>query len=213
MPARRKNGLVYQFRITLRHIAPPVWRQIQVPAGYSFWDLHVAIQDAMGWLDYHLHAFDIAPGSERRGKEIGIPSDESVEPEGVLPGWKVKLADVFLQPGQTALYRYDFGDGWEHEILLEGILLGEPAVKYPRCTAGERACPPEDCGGVAGYEHLIEVIRDPKHREHKQMVDWLQGHAKDYTPYDPDAFNPERVGFDSPKKRWKQAFAESLDLA
>src|SRR5512145_305250 len=142
---------VYQFRVGLREIVPPIWRLIEVPARYSFWDLHVAIQDAMGWTDSHLHAFRFAPrGAE--GVQIGIPEDDSFEDdEPILPGWEHPIREFFASVGDTAEYEYDFGDSWEHDVRLEAVLPRIKGQKYPRCVSGERACPPEDCGGVVGY--------------------------------------------------------------
>jgi hypothetical protein len=206
MTASNKS-LVYQFKITLKEITPPIWRRIQVPSQYSFWDLHVALQDAMGWFDYHLHMFHLPKLRKGQHIEIGIPSDE-IEDQQTLPGWKIPIAEYFTEPGQTALYEYDFGDGWEHEILFEGILIKEKGVKYPKCTAGERACPPEDCGGIPGYFRLLDIIKDPKHEEYDETVEWLKGHVVNYYPYKPDEFNPQKVHFWNPQKRWKMAFSE-----
>jgi hypothetical protein len=200
--------LVYQFKITLGGIEPVIWRRIQVPAEYSFWDLHVAIQDAMGWLDYHLHAFYPAKAGKRNRIEIGIPMDEPGA-ENVLAGWEVPIADWFGTPGTAMRYEYDFGDGWSHEVLLEGILLREKGVKYPLCIAGERAAPPEDCGGIPGYWHLLEVLQDPDSPEYDDLVYWLKHHAKNYHPYNPERFSPGEVTFWSPKKRWKMAFEQA----
>ena len=108
----------------------------------------------------------------------------------------------FTTPGVVMNYEYDFGDGWEHEILLEGILLREPKTKYPRCIDGERACPPEDCGGPWGYENMLKILADPEHEEHEQTVTWLGG------SYDPARFDLKKIRFDNPAKRWKKAFAE-----
>lgn len=202
-----KTHLIYQFNVTLQEIEPSIWRRIQVPAQYSFWDLHVAIQDAMGWLDYHLHAFKLRPPHKRKMIEIGIPDDGEGDLD-VLPGWTVPIRDIFTEPGQTALYLYDFGDGWKHEVLLEGILLKEKGGKYPRCLAGEHACPPEDCGSVPGYYRVVDIVRNPRHVEYRETIAWLKGHAKNYYPYDPDAFDPGDVQFDNPKKRWRLAFTE-----
>jgi hypothetical protein len=205
---RKQPQMIHQYRVSLQGIVPVVWRRIQVPESYSFWDLHVAIQDSMGWLDYHLHAFRFS-GNERRTIEIGIPDQDSVHP--VQSGWEVGIADHFIKPGVSALYEYDFGDGWEHEILLEAVLLGEPKQKYPLCLAGERACPPEDCGGAPGYQHLLTVLRSREHPEHTEMVDWLKGHIRNYHPFDPERFDPQTVRFSNPKKRWTKAFAEKGD--
>ena len=201
-----RTKIVYQFRIELSEIEPTIWRVIQVPSKYNFWDLHVAIQDSMGWLDYHLHAFRVRMPHKRKIVEIGIPTDDYYD-EPVLPGWEIPITDYFTEPGKSAPYDYDFGDGWEHIILLEGILLKEDGVKYPKCIAGERACPPEDCGGVHGYYNFLEIIGNPNHPEYQEYIAWLKGHAKNYYPYEQDKFNPEQVEFWNPKKRWKMAFS------
>lgn len=204
--SKNKNHLVYQFRISLREIEPEIWRRIQVPAKYNFWDLHVAVQDAMGWLDTHLHAFLVRPISGRKLLQIGIPDDE-FGGDKILPGWEFPLIDHFIEPGQSAKYDYDFGDGWEHEVLLEAVLLEEKDAIYPRCIGGARACPPEDCGGVPGYYNLLEIMRDPSHPEYRDHIAWLSGDDENDHPYDPEAFDPVAVHFDNPKKRWKHAFS------
>jgi hypothetical protein len=199
--------LIYQFKITLEDISPAIWRRIPVPAAYTFWDLHVAIQDSMGWLDYHLHSFDLKAPSSGEQIEVGIPDDEFDHP--VIPGWEKALNEFFSEPGITATYAYDFGDGWTHEVLLEGILVSEKSTKYPKCIAGERACPPEDCGGAPGYLELLKVLRSPKRKEYRHMVGWLKSHARKYWPYDPERFEPESVRFSDPRKRWQKAFSGS----
>lgn len=197
---------IYQFRIELLEIQPLIWRRLQVPAEYSFWDLHVAIQDAMGWLDYHLHEYRATRPNGRKIVKIGIPDEET--DRSVLPGWEVLLSSFFTKPGLAAAYDYDFGDGWRHSVLLEGILLRDQSVKYPLCTAGERACPPEDCGGIAGYERLLDILSKPDSEEFKDKAAWLRGHAKNYFPYQPDQFDPAKVRFWNPSKRWDIAFGQ-----
>lgn len=193
---------VYQFKVSLKGIEPVIWRQIVVPASYSFWNLHVAIQDSMGWSDCHLHMFRIANPETGVIDEIGIPDDDSFEDDPVChPGWELPIADYFMEPGDRADYEYDFGDSWNHEVFLEGIILREPKTKYPKCTGGKRACPPEDCGGIGGYEMLLKILRDPSHEEHESMMEWVGGR------YDSKAFEPKNVRFDNPRKRWKIAFA------
>lgn len=198
--------MIHQYKITLRDVMPAVWRRVQVPEKYTFWDLHVAIQDVMGWLDYHLHAFRFPEAMGQRAIEIGIPDEESNQP--LMPGWEVSISDYFIRPGVSALYEYDFGDGWQHDVVLEAVALGEAKLKYPRCVAGERACPPEDCGGLPGYEHLLEVLRQPKHPERAEMIEWLKGHAKNYHPFDPEHFEAESVRFSNPKRRLAKALAD-----
>ncbi|MGH7655919.1 MAG: plasmid pRiA4b ORF-3 family protein [Gemmatimonadaceae bacterium] len=191
------------FKITLRDVSPAVWRRIEVPAKYTFWDLHVAIQDAMGWVDYHLHLFRVA---NARGKlcEIGIPDDDPFQDDPVvLAGWTIPIADYFSRVGASAQYDYDFGDGWVHDVRLESISPRSAKTKYPRCVAGARRCPPEDCGGPHGYENLLTIVANPRHKEYKETLEWLGG------PFDPTVFDPAKVRFDNPAKRWKIAFADA----
>jgi len=192
---------VHQYLITLKGITPPIWRRILVPDDYSFWDLHVAIQDSMGWMDYHMHVFRIKPKHAHNTIEIGIPNEDRFidEPE-IHPDWEYSIDTFFSQVGLKCEYEYDFGDGWIHEVLLEGILLKEKDQKYPRCIGGARACPPEDCGGVMGFENLLHTISDPKDDEYEEMMAWLGG------SYNPEEFDPEKVKFDNPKIRWRKAF-------
>lgn len=201
-----KKKTVYQFRMVLLDIEPPIWRLIEVPSNYSFWDLHVAIQDSMGWLDYHLHSFSLLPSRKGKPVLIGIPDDEYEN--NTLPGWEIPITHYFNEPGDEASYDYDFGDGWRHKIILEGIHLQKDGIKYPNCLDGKRACPPEDCGGIPGYYDLVEVLGNKDHEEYENMVYWLSNHAKNYHPYDPEYFKPSKVKFWNPKKRWKMAFQD-----
>jgi len=203
-PRAPRPSLVRQFLIVLQETDPLVWRRIQVPARYTFWDLHVAIQDAMGWQDCHLHEFRIVDAAERAIASIGIP-DEDGEPADrpMLPGWEIPLAEFFdgrAFHAPPALYAYDFGDDWRHTIIDEGIRAKAAGLKYPRCLAGDGRCPPEDCGGVHGYASLLATLANPRHPEHKTMLEWAGG------PIDPQVFDPSAVRFDSPKRRWKRAF-------
>lgn len=195
---------VYQFKVTLQEVRPPIWRTIQIPSNYSFWDLHVAIQDAMGWWDYHLHAFRVANPTSGDSEVIGIPDDDRFEGDPHhLPGWEIPVDRYFAKPGDSARYEYDFGDGWEHQLVLVEISPRQAGVKYPRCLAGEQACPPEDCGGPWGFENMLKILADPGHEEHDDTKTWAGG------SYDPARFDPQGIRFDDPKKRWKKAFVES----
>ena len=195
---KKKYNQVYQFKITLEGIRPPIWRRIQVPETYTFLDLHVAIQDAMGWSDYHLHLFEVGDPSTGMKIEIGIPEKEFGEYGETLQERNKKIADYFSMENRTADYVYDFGDNWEHKIQLEKILPREKNVNYPVCIKGKRACPPEDCGGIWGYEELLEIIKNPEHEEHEEMLEWLGGE------FDPEDFDVEEVSFDDPDKRRKK---------
>jgi hypothetical protein len=196
---------VYQFDVRLLGITPPIWQRIQVPETFSFWDLHVALQDSMGWRDCHLHLF--RPTHPVTGKvvEIGIPDDDPFEgDEPILPGWEIPIAHYFPRPGITAPYEYDFGDGWRDALTLEAILPRTPATRYPRCIDGDRACPPEDCGGLGGYGNLLMAMQDHAHEDHERLLEWLGG------PLDPEAFDPASGRFDDPALRYELAFEERL---
>jgi len=202
---------VYQFKISLKRSKPLIWRRIQVPETYSFWDLHVAIQDAMGWYDCHLHEFQMVNPKTGEKANIGIP-DEFYDRE-ILPEWKQNISDYVSLENSAIDYEYDFGDGWKHKIQLEKILPREQGVTYPRCLKGKRACPPEDCGGVWGYEEFLEAIKDPDHPEHREKLAWLIGDWDDEEAlgpvnFHPEHFDPDEVEFDDPKKRFRQAIRE-----
>lgn len=195
-----------QFLVVLLKTDPLIWRRLRVPGTYSFWDLHVAIQDAIGWQDYHLHEFRIAHPERGTLDRLGIPDREFPDERPCLPDWEVPLTDYFnwetLATAPPALYVYDFGDDWHHSVTFED-LLPAGAGRHPRCVAGARAGPPEDCGGIHGFEEFLEIIRDPQHPDHAERLAWA-GRG-----YDPAAFEPAQVAFDNPKQRWKRAFQGS----
>jgi len=176
---RSESGtLVYQLKITLRGVSkPPVWRRVLVPADVTLRDLHEVIQQAMGWDDYHLHVFSTG------WQEYGSPDPEL----GHASDRKVRLSQVLTGPGDRLRYTYDFGDDWEHDIVAEETRPAVPGETYPSCVAGKGACPPEDCGGAWGYAELKEILADPSHEEHQNMLDWLGLDAGE--GFDPKAFS------------------------
>jgi hypothetical protein len=198
----RPAGRIFRFDVRLQEIEPAIWRHLEIPSNSTFWDLHVAIQDAMGWLDYHLHEFRPERTQSAGRVRIGIPDGDF--DADVVAGWSVPVAKHFTTPGDTATYEYDFGDAWTHDVTLIAVEPRKRGVKYPRCAGGERACPPEDCGGEPGYCNLLEILADPRHEEHDDTIAWLKGHAKNYHPYDPEAFDPQRVKFSSARRRLKR---------
>jgi len=198
---KKRFDKVYQFKITLKGIKPPIRRRIQVPETYTFWDLHVAIQDAMGWEDYHLHEFEMRHPSTGENVRIGTPTEEAeFFGQEIISEHHQKIADWFSMENRIANYTYDFGDNWEHKIQLEKILPRDKNIEYPACIAGKRACPPEDCGGIWGYEEFLEAINNPDHEEHEEMLEWVGGE------FDPEHFDVNEVSFDDPDKRRKFAF-------
>ena len=198
-----ETGKVYDFEVSLRGVEARVWRSIQVPGDFSFWDLHIALQDAMGWEDYHLHEFEIINPATGHTVRIGIPDEDSLDEERpTLPGWEARISEYFTPENAAATYTYDFGDDWIHAITLRETLDREPRTAYPRCTGGAKACPPEDCGGPWGYQDFLEAINDPAHEEHVRMLEWIGG------SFDPEAFEPGDVSFDDPAERWRLAFQD-----
>lgn len=203
---------VLQLRIGLIGIAPPIWRRLQIPDAYSFWDLHVAIQSAFGWNDSHLHEFMVRrPGDRSPSLRFGIPlPDDSFRPpeDRPSPGWK-HLVSTHLAVGQTGVtYLYDFGDHWEHEVLLEEVLASAPGKRYPRCIVGERAGPPDDCGGPHGYASLLEVLSDPGAEDHAEMKAWASSIKGLRGAFDPEAFDEQQIRFANPAPRLKRMLGE-----
>jgi hypothetical protein len=190
---------ILQVRIELLGIEPPIWRRIEVPESCSFWDLHIAIQDAMGWSDSHLHQFRVV-GSEA---VFGMPDDDGEDLFQTQPGWKHRVREHLNWRAPIALYEYDFGDSWLHEVRLETIEQRRPRVRYPRCTAGARKCPPEDCGGTHGYQELLRVISSPEDEEYDSTIEWLG------QEFDPEAFDPTAVRFQNPRTRWREVFTDA----
>ena len=194
---------VCQFKITLKDIDPPIWRRILVPEKFNFWELHVAIHDAMGWLNYHLHTFYVRSCDSNIFKEINIPSDNEYDADNeFILSWDVQIFRYLRESGDICIYEYDFGACWEHEIIFEGFLMRESGKEYPFCLEGERACPPEDCGGVIGYQLLMEVLSDTSHEEYDEKISWLG------KKFDTEEFYPEKVIFHDPKNRFKRACPE-----
>lgn len=193
------RATIFRFEVRLRDIEPPIWRMIEIPASANFWALHVAIQDAMGWLDYHLHEFSVSLSRVARPVRIGIPDGEFRTE--TLPSWEEPVAFYFQAPGDRAMYWYDFGDDWRHDVVLVAIEPRVKGTKYPRCIAGERACPPEDCGGPPGYFNLLHALADPHHPERAELLQWLGEDGPRGRRYDPEAFDPARVRFSNAARR------------
>ena len=199
--ARKKVWLpqdIFQIKVTLRYTRPPIWRRLLVPSGFTLEDLHSVIQAAMGWDNSHLHEFRI--GQKRFGKSD--PSDRLMGMDPIGNERTTYLYRVLRKVRAKALYTYDFGDGWEHEIVVEKVLPPESDVAYPSCVGGKLQGPPDDCGGIPGYYNLLEAIRDPDYPEHKDLLDWVGGE------FDPTTFSVEEVNRQlAPIQRW---WAKSL---
>ncbi|MGD8674579.1 MAG: plasmid pRiA4b ORF-3 family protein [Desulfobacterales bacterium] len=170
----KKSKSLYQIKVTLVGSKPPIWRRLIVKDNIRLDQLHSVLQVAMGWFNYHLHQYRVGRSY------IGIPDpdfDIDVKDER-----KVYLLDIISTPKDNFVYEYDFGDGWEHKIVLEKILSLD-FFESPVVIKGKKACPPEDCGGIWGYSDFLDAIQDPKHAEHESMLEWVGGE------FDPDEFD------------------------
>ncbi len=170
---------VYQLKVTLKGIRPAVWRRLQVASTDNLEDIHIALQIVMGWSNSHLHEF-------KKGRvRYGMPDEDF--PSDILDEVEYRLDQVLKIEKDKLIYDYDFGDGWEHEVMLEKILPFDPGVVLPVCLKGSRACPPEDVGGIPGYEMFLEAVTDPSHPDHEAMLEWVGG------DFDPEHFDLAEV--------------------
>ena len=177
----RKPAPIYQIKITLDGIRPPIWRRIQAAGNTSLLKLHAIVQAVMGWEDYHLHQFTISDVT------YGDPANDEWDEWGIEPEERYRLSQLISGEGFRFHYEYDFGDGWRHTLLVEKIAPAEKGIRYPICLKGKRACPPEDVGSVWGYHDFLQAIGDPDHPEHDQYLTWVGG------SFDPEAFDLEEV--------------------
>jgi hypothetical protein len=173
---------IYQIKVTLLGTDPPIWRRLLVPADLTLEQLHDILQLAMGWEDCHMHEFRI--GQQRFGPD---PMEQAIGGPRTASERIARLFSVLGRVGAKAVYTYDFGDSWEHQVAVEKRLAPEPGRAYPACLAGERHGPPEDCGGLPGFYNLLEAISDPQHEQHEELLHWLGD------GFDPEAFSVEEV--------------------
>jgi hypothetical protein len=155
-----------QIRVSLMGSEPLIWRRVRLSGETTLEELHYVIQVVMDWENYHMHRF---VASDR---VYGVDEDFMPDPQSER---SVTLWEVIPQPQDRLLYEYDFGDGWEHEILVEELLAPEEGVRYPVCVEGEYAAPPEDCGGIPGYYMMLEAIEDEENPDHEEMLEWIGG--------------------------------------
>ena len=178
----RANTQIYQLYIELNGVQPAIWRRFQVAGDITLFRLHEYIQVFMGWEHCHMHEFRI--NGERYG--MPDPGGEAMFGTHVCNDKKYKLCDLVAE-GDEFVYVYDFGDDWHHTVKIEEVLEPEAGVKYPTCMAGERACPPEDCGGPWGYPEFLQTLRGRNKKERQKLLDWLGD------DFDPEAFDVNKV--------------------
>lgn len=189
---------VFQFKVTLLGSNPSIWRQIQILDACTFWELHTAIQSAMGWQDCHLHDFRVINShiNSNNNIRIGMPIDDDDKP-AILASWDTKVYD-YLTTNKVIEYVYDYGDHWLHEIKYEGIFPKLASTKYPLCLAGENACPPDGCGGMQLYNALLQTLNDKNHPDH---IDSLEFFGDKFAP---NKFDIKQVKFKNPNIRLKK---------
>lgn len=172
---------IYQIKVTLNDSKPPIWRRILVADTTTLSKLHTILQTVMGWADYHLHMYTI------NGQIYGDPQDDEYGDMGTKNESLFKLNQLVGRESFKFRYEYDFGDSWLHDLIVEKILPAEEGVHYPVCIAGKRACPPEDSGGIWGYEEILEATANRKHPEHDRYLEWIGEN------FDPERFDLNEV--------------------
>ena len=177
-----KSQAVYELKVTLEGVDPSIWRRFRVPCQITFADLHLVLQAVMGWENDHLYEFEVG---KRRIGEPSRDNDNRREDAG-----RIQLRDVAARKGARLIYVYDFGDDWQHEVIVEATACPAAEPGKAVCIAGERACPPEDCGGVWGYAELLDALDDPASSELEERVEWLE---EVHGPYDPEHFELDAI--------------------
>ena len=179
------NLLTLKVKLQSAHL--PIWRTVKIDSSLSFLDFHHVLQAAIGWQNEHLFQFEIMQGTKETQETIRISDPEFLEDDSILDAKTVKLSSFLTAKGKVLEYIYDFGDYWQHRIELTDIEPQAEEKVMAQCVAGKSACPPEDCGGVYGYQDLVEAIADPKNKEHADLLDWLG--LEKASDFDAKAFN------------------------
>jgi hypothetical protein len=187
------SKMIYRLKISLDGSKPEIWRRVLVPGKFSLEKLHFIIQIVMGWNNTHLHEFEIS------SKRYINPDHDPDEMDSSSPAFdekKVKIADV-LSKKDCLKYSYDFGDDWNHSIIVEDIEEPSDIFNYPLCTDGANACPPEDCGGIHGYYNLLENLKRKDSEAYFDLMTWVGGQ------FNPSSFDANRVNRDGLwTRRW-----------
>jgi len=174
--AKKQLPKIYQIKVALNGVRPPIWRRLHVSSVSDLAELHDIIQIAMGWTDSHLHMFVAG------GRQYGIPDPDFGD--GTIPEKGVRIGTLLKKAKDSLVYEYDFGDGWEHKVTLEKIIDATLGQTVPKCITGRRGCPPEDVGGIWGYEEFLKAYTDRNHPEHQEYVEWAGAY------FDPERFDP-----------------------
>jgi hypothetical protein len=176
---------IYQIQIALRGFKPKIWRRILIPSDLLLSDFHAIIQTTMGWTNSHMHQFV-------KGKtfySVKLADDDMWDDMDSVDyaKKKIRISDLLKKEKDKIMYEYDFGDGWQHDLILEKILAVDNTIKYPICLTGKMNCPPEDCGGIWGYSDILEILKQPDHEEYESFVEWLGDE------FDPEYFDKDEI--------------------
>ena len=201
--AGNANALIYELKVVMLGSAPTIWRRLQVPGDAKLDWLHAVLQVTIGWTNSHLHQFKVGEVCYSDTRHHSAEFDDDPE---ILEERAFSLREIAPRERDVFHYEYDFGDSWEHEITVEKILPNTAASSSvaARCLDGARACPPEDCGGVPGYEDLLKILKNRKHPEHKRMTEWLG------RPFDSAAFDVEKTNLWLRKLKWPRVAEAQL---
>ncbi len=183
------GAAIVQLKVQLLEVEPAVWRRIQIPAAATMAELHEVLQAVLGWQNCHLHEF------ETDDLKIGVPDDEWGDEDLATDETGITVGEVATM-GARIRYVYDLGDYWQHDLIVESILVAEAEVRYPRCLGGEQACPPEDVGGTHGYDNFLRILRFPDHPDHAMAVHWAGG-------FHPDEFSATKVDKALARLAWR----------
>jgi tetratricopeptide (TPR) repeat protein len=176
---QKTSSIVYEMKASIKGAKPAIWRRFRVSGNITFYKLHRVLQEVMGWSNYHLYEF--------RFGELLLGEPDPEFGREIRSARRVKLNEILTREMAKFIYIYDFGDGWEHEVTVERILSTNDKLRHPVCVGGERACPPEDCGGIGGYSDLLKTIHNPAHEQYEEMMEWLGGE------FDPKRFDIDEV--------------------
>ena len=174
---------IYQVQVALKGFKPKIWRRLLIPSDLLLSDFHKIIQVSMGWTNSHLHQF-----IKNRIFYTERMLDDDLWGEMDNVDYKfIRVSDLLKKEKERIIYEYDFGDGWEHHIIVEKILPIDSKINYPVCVKGKMNCPPEDCGGIWGYASMLEILEQPDHEEYESFIEWLGG------KFEPEYFDLEEI--------------------
>jgi hypothetical protein len=196
---------VYYLRVTLEDSKPAIWRDILVPNDLTLEGLHYVIQAVMGWGNCHRHQF-IAENViytndllHNEDDEYGLLDGEDLEKQDRSEK-KYTVAHLLSKEDDTIIYEYDLGDSWTHQVKLKKILPVDANAHQPRCIKGEKACPPEDCGGIWGYTDMLDTLRNTEHSENTQILAWFG-----------EDFNPDHFDIEAVNRTLRHLMVDDLD--